>query len=129
MAQNSTVLVVDDELDLCETVQLVLELRGYEVVSFADGEAALEGLRAGVHPCLILLDIMMPRMNGLQFREEQVNDPHLRKIPVFVLTGAGQSVLDKVAALGLEALRKPIQLEELLGVVKRFCCPSRDSVM
>ena len=126
MAQNSTVLVVDDELDLCETVQLVLELRGYEVVSFADGEVALAGLRAGVHPCLILLDIMMPRMNGFQFREEQVNDPDLRKIPVFVLTGAGQSVLDKVAALGLEALRKPIQLEELLGVVERFCCPSRD---
>jgi len=61
MAQNSTVAVVDDEPDLCETIQMVLGVQGYHVVSFADGEVALAHLRAGIHPCLILLDIMMPR--------------------------------------------------------------------
>jgi two-component system response regulator MprA len=125
MVQNPALMVVDDELDLCETVRAVLELHGYEVVCFTDGKGALAHLRTGVHPSLILLDIMMPRMNGIQFREELMSDPALRRIPVFVLTGAAQPILDKVAALGLDALRKPIQLNELLEVVERFCRPSR----
>ncbi len=121
---KSCVMVVDDERDLCETVQIALQLEGYDVVTSTDGAEALARLRGGFHPCLILLDIMMPRMNGLQFREEQMQDPVLREIPVFVLTGGGDAVLSKVATLGLKALRKPIQLELLLGVVERFCRPS-----
>jgi CheY-like chemotaxis protein len=121
---KSCVLVVDDEPDLCETVQIVLQLEGYDVITSTDGEKALARLRGGLHPCLILLDIMMPRMNGVQFRQEQMRDPALREIPVFVLTGGGDAVLSKVAALGLKALRKPIKLELLLRVVERFCRPS-----
>ena len=121
---KSCVMVVDDERDLCETVQLILELEDYDVITSADGAEALARLRGGFHPCLILLDIMMPRMNGLQFREEQMRDPALREIPVFVLTGGSDAVLSKVAALGLEGLRKPIQLELLLEVVERFCSPA-----
>ncbi len=121
---GSCVLVVDDEPDLCLTIQMVLRLEGYDVVTSTDGAEALARLRAGFRPCLILLDIMMPRMNGFEFREEQMSDPVLREIPVFVLTGGGDAVLNKVAALGLKALRKPIELDTLLSVVRRFCRPS-----
>jgi CheY-like chemotaxis protein len=115
------VLVVDDEPDLCLTVQLVLRLEGYDVVTSGDGAEALARLRGGLQPCLILLDMMMPRMNGAQFREVQMSDPNLCDIPVLALTGGGDAILAKVAALGLEVLRKPIELNSLLSVVARFC--------
>ncbi len=117
--------MVDDEPDLCSTVQLVLQLEGYDVVTSADGAEALVRLRGGLHPCLILLDMMMPRMNGAQFREEQTSDPTLRDIPVFAVTGGGDAILATAAALGLEVLRKPIDLTDLLSVVERFCEPRR----
>jgi CheY-like chemotaxis protein len=115
------VLVVDDEPDLCLTIQLVLRLQGYDVVSSADGAEALARLKSGVQPSLILLDMMMPRMSGAQFREEQLSDPSMREIPVLAMTGGGDAVVAKAAALGLEALRKPIELNQLVAVVERFC--------
>jgi CheY-like chemotaxis protein len=123
---NTCVLVVDDEADLRETLHMVLQLEGYRVVTARDGAEALARLRdGGVFPCLILLDIMMPRMNGVQFRQEQMSDPALRDIPVVVLTGGSEAVLSKAAALGLEALRKPVKLDALLSAVGRFCSASR----
>lgn len=119
-AASDGVLLVDDDQDICETIQTILELYGYRVVTAGDGAEALALLRRGVRPCLILLDLMMPRMNGMQFREEQVRDPALRAIPVMVLTGDGRAEA-KAAALGVEGLRKPIALEVLLETVGRFC--------
>ncbi len=121
---NACVLVVDDEPDLCETVQAILQLEGYDVVTSCDGVEALAQLRSGVHPCLILLDLMMPRMSGMQFRQEQLHDPALREIPVLAVTGGGEAALRKASALGLKALRKPLELETLLQLVDRYCGPS-----
>jgi CheY-like chemotaxis protein len=118
---QACVLIVDDERDFCLTLKMVLRLEGYDVVTSPDGVDALACLRGGLHPCLILLDMMMPRMNGPQFREEQVRDPALREIPVIVLTGGGDPVLRQAAALGLMAIRKPVDLAALLSEVERFC--------
>ncbi len=119
-ADAACVLVVDDDLDICEAIQTVLELDGYRVVTATDGAEALERLHGGVRPCVIILDLMMPRMNGFQFREQQLRDPVLREIPVVVLSGDGRAET-KARALGVEGLRKPIALDVLLGAVGRSC--------
>ncbi len=118
---SPSVLVVDDDRDICEVVQTVLELEGYAVVTAGDGAEALARLRAGVRPCLIILDLMMPNMNGMQFREQQ-QDPELRAIPVVVLSGDGRAGM-KAATLGVEGLRKPVELDVLLDAVRRSCVP------
>ena len=114
------VLVVDDDQDICEVIQTVLELHGYRVVTACDGVAALARLRGGVDPCLTILDLMMPRMNGFEFREEQERDPALRSIPVMILSGDGRAEA-KAIALGAEGLRKPVELGVLLEAVARLC--------
>ena len=86
-----------------------------------DGEEALQVLRAGLKPRLILLDLMMPRKDGWQFRREQVADPELADVPVVVLSGAGQ-LERRTQQLGImEYLEKPIDVERLLEVVGRYC--------
>jgi CheY-like chemotaxis protein len=119
--RGSRVLVVDDDPDICEVMQLILEPRGYRVVTAQSGIEALRILRAGEEPCLVLLDLMMPGMDGLQFRAEQVRDPTLASIPV-VMISAGGDVAAKAAAVGLEGLLKPIDLDALLATLERFGC-------
>jgi CheY-like chemotaxis protein len=119
------VLVVDDDPDICEAIELILGSRGYRVVTAESGTEALRMLRAGETPCLILLDLMMPVMNGLQFRDEQVRDPALAAIPV-VMISAGGDVTAKAAAVGLKGLLKPIDLDVLIAEIERFgCVPER----
>ncbi len=111
----ASVLVVDDELDIRQAVAEVLADEGYTVVSAADGAEALERARA-VHPSVILLDLMMPVMNGWEFRQAQKQDPSVSGIPVVVL-----SALGRVATIDAQAfLQKPFDLEELLSKVKRY---------
>ncbi len=112
------VLVVDDDADICDVVQTILELNGYAVITARDGVDALAKLRGGARPSLIILDLMMPRMNGLEFRAEQERDPALRDIPVVILSGDVRAE-SKAAALGLEGLRKPVDLARLLDTVER----------
>ncbi len=119
-AGGSTVLVVDDDPDICEVTQLTLEAQGYRVLTAGDGTEALALLQRGERPSLILLDLMMPQMSGAEFRAEQLADPKLARLPVVVLTGDGHAV-DKAQALGLEGLAKPVDLDTLLGIVRRFC--------
>lgn len=119
--QRKCVLVVDDDPDICEVMELILESRGYCVVTAEDGIEALRMLRSGEEPCLILLDLMMPRMDGIQFRDEQQRDPNLAAIPV-VMISAGGDVAAKAAAAGLEGLLKPIELDVLLATVARYGC-------
>ena len=119
--QVNCVFIVDDDPDICEVMQMILESRGYQVVTAENGADALAKLRAGVKPCIILLDIMMPTMNGIQFRSEQRRDPALAAIPV-VMVSAGGDVVAKAAAVGLEALLKPVDLGVLLETLERFGC-------
>jgi CheY-like chemotaxis protein len=110
-----SVLVVDDESDIREAVSEVLADEGYVVHGAGDGAEALRKARA-VHPDIVLLDLMMPGMNGWEFRAAQKGDPELSDIPVVVL-----SALGRVA--GMDAARfiqKPFDLDELLDAVRQY---------
>ena len=129
MAQSQqTLLVVDDDLDIRDALQDVLEGAGYSVRLAADGQQALESLRAGWHPDLILLDLMMPRMNGFEFRDVQRHEEPLCRIPV-LLASADPALPQAARALGVAGyLRKPLDLDDLLGTVDRLCCGGRSPV-
>ena len=87
----------------------------------SNGKEALESMRKDGLPALILLDLMMPIMNGWQFRLELRQIPEFAKIPVVVLS-ADNSIQQKASAVGADGfLRKPIELDELFDVVKRYC--------
>jgi CheY-like chemotaxis protein len=119
---GGSVLVFYDDPDTLEIPLTVLETRGYQVIAATDGADALAKLRgAGCQrPCLILLDLMMPGMNGVQFRAEQALDPALASIPVVVLSGDGRAE-EQVVVMGLELIKKPVELDVLLATVRRFC--------
>jgi CheY-like chemotaxis protein len=113
-----TILVVDDDADIRETMHLILADEGFRVVSASDGEEALAVLRSGVRPRLILLDLMMPVLNGWQFREVQLSDPVLSKIPVIVIS-ADSNLRQKMTAIGAAFLRKPLDMDQLLAAIAR----------
>lgn len=119
--RNTTVLVVDDDADLQDALGDVLSSTGYSPAFAGDGQSALEYLRSHEPPALILLDLMMPRMDGIQFRAEQRADPALADIPVVVLSADSklQQKLKELMPAG--HLAKPVSLDRLLEVVGRFC--------
>ena len=116
--EHPTIVVVDDDTDLRETLGELLHDEGYDARLFGNGRAALDFLRrAEGDPQLILLDLMMPEMNGWQFREEQLKDDRLRDIPVVVMTAS--RALEEGALVAREILYKPIGLGELISAVER----------
>jgi DNA-binding response OmpR family regulator len=123
-AANGIVLVVEDDPDMRESMESVLTSAGHSIATAADGSEALSWL-SGDHPppCLIVLDLMMPGMNGFELRARLRADPALSRIPVLVLTGAGTLADRKGAELQAEILRKPIDLHELLAAIRRHCDP------
>ncbi len=116
-----SVLIVEDDADIRDALAEILRDEGYEVVGAGHGQDALTHLRGGGRPALILLDLMMPVMNGWQFREAQVADATLAAIPVVVISADGAAAREAVH-IGADAfLQKPIELEELLVTVARYC--------
>lgn len=114
-----TILVVDDDQDIRETFCLVLQAVGYDVVTASDGAEALSRLRSTRSVGLVLLDMMMPGMNGWSFREAQRADHAIDGIPVIVVTGDGHAA-EKAEALDAAGyLHKPVELSELLPTVAR----------
>lgn len=117
-----TVLIVDDDNAVLDGLGELLESEGYSVSRATDGRDALRQLRTGLHPCVILLDLMMPGMDGWDFRQEQVRDPDLRDIPVVVITAAGFSETSVKAQFGdIEFVPKPPPERQLLAAVRRLC--------
>ena len=120
---TASVLVVDDDDDLRETICDVLSDEGIEFASAANGEEALAYLRSAPLPSMILLDLSMPVMDGVTFREIQRADPALAGIPVVVFSAAA-SVAEKVRDLGVDmVLKKPLKLDQLLAIVENYCGP------
>ncbi len=114
------VLVVEDDSDVRETVGIALADEGYAVALVCDGQEALEWLRTHPTPRLILLDWMMPRCNGEQFRAQQAGEPAFAAIPTVVMT-ADVRARDAPAARSAAALvLKPVDLDVLLTVVHRY---------
>ena len=116
MQSHHPIVVVDDDTDVREALGEVLAEEGYETRLFETGASALDFLRQGGDPSLILLDLMMPEMNGWQFREEQLKDARLRDIPVVVLTA---SRFGHRSIQAREVLFKPVGLGELVDAVHR----------
>ena len=117
---KATILVIDDDDDIRAVLAMVLDEAGFRVVTAANGREALEHLREDSQPDVILLDLMMPEMDGYQFRAEQQRDPALRAIPTLIVTAG--TVTSRVEALGAEAiLRKPVSLRRLVDTIRRFC--------
>ena len=117
---RATILVIDDDDDIRAVLAMVLDEAGFRVVTAANGREALEHLREDPQPDVILLDLMMPEMDGYQFRAEQQRDPALRAIPTLIVTAG--TVTSRVEALGAEAiLRKPVGLRRLVDTIRGFC--------
>jgi CheY-like chemotaxis protein len=108
------ILVIDDDSDLRETLQMLLEQSGFLVTTAPNGRAALEALRSGARPGLILLDLMMPDMNGWQFLEALRADPSLASIPTVIMTAHRANDLP----LG-DVLYKPFDRGNLLATIER----------
>jgi CheY-like chemotaxis protein len=121
------VLVLDDDHDLLAVLRVILEEEGYDVTVASDGDGALALLRSGLRPAVILLDLMMPGMNGWSFRDELLADPTLAKIPVVVLSGDHRSLLDDAPRDVSYRLFKPFGLTTLLAVLKESAARGRET--
>jgi DNA-binding response OmpR family regulator len=112
------VLVIDDSPTITKVVQLVLTKAGYEVATAVDGEAGLEAVRTRT-PAIILLDFVMPRMNGYQFCRELNADPALKDIPVVLMSAKGDQVGERfVKVMGIvDYITKPFSPEAITAVV------------
>jgi CheY-like chemotaxis protein len=119
---SPSVLVVDDDKSMCDLICAALAGNGYRAAVACNGKEALSYLKNyPMPPRLILLDLMMPEMNGWEFQKIQQGDPALCKIPVAIITGMSK-LEGKVAALGaVDVLCKPSKIEKLLPLVSRFC--------
>ena len=117
----SQILIVDDDPDIRETLTELLEEEGYSCAGAANGQEALQYLHERPSPALILLDLMMPVMDGFDFRTAQLEAEGLRGIPVIVVSASGRS---KQAARDLAAsdyLEKPIDVPLLFKKVRSVC--------
>jgi CheY-like chemotaxis protein len=116
------VLVVEDDTDIRESLIEILEESGFPTVGVANGHEALERLRGSRQaPCLILLDLMMPVMDGISFRREQLKTPELAGIPVVVLS-AYRDIEERAKDMNVVAyVKKPLDLDDLIGVARRYC--------
>jgi CheY-like chemotaxis protein len=110
-------LVVDDDNDLRETLQMLLEESGFMVTTAANGRAALERLRSGARPDLILLDLMMPEMNGWDFLARVRPDATLGSIPIVIMTA--HKSIDVPSVPREDVLHKPFDSSKLLATIAR----------
>ena len=112
------ILIVDDDPDIRDSLREVLEDEGYTVNTVGNGREALDYLHRSPRPCVILLDLMMPVMDGWQFRREQKQDPAIATIPLIVITATGKR---PVLIDADELVMKPLDLGRLFEAIERYC--------
>lgn len=117
----STVLLVDDDADARVLLAMLLELDGYTVHTSSDGLEAMDALRGGLRPCVVLLDLMMPNLDGSGVVRQMRGDPALAGLPVLLVSGVAD--LDRTALdLGVAGtLTKPVDADVLLAAVRGWC--------
>ena len=114
-----TLLLVEDEEDIRESLRALLRDEGYDVQTAANGKEAIDALRAAVNPpALILLDLMMPVMSGNEFLERLHHEPNRASVPGVILTAAKNLPASRPTAGRLD---KPLDIETLLECVKQHC--------
>lgn len=119
---NHPVLVVDDDEMIRESIVDFLQDKGYQPIAAVHGRDALDKLdRASPLPCLIVLDLMMPVMDGISFRHEQLQDPRLAGIPVVVVSAYRDAREQAASVHAAACLQKPLKLADLLRVVEKYC--------
>jgi CheY-like chemotaxis protein len=116
-----SILIIEDDPGIRDTVGECLEFEGYSVAQVSNGAEGLEYLHKAPAPKLIVLDLVMPVMNGTEFIERMRSEPALATIPVVLMTAAGPSPAAVMQAD--DHLYKPFDLSTLLDVVARFCGP------
>jgi len=126
MRTAGNVLIVEDDPDIREMLATLLSSEGFHAVGAEDGLEALHLLRTVRHrapetPCLVLLDLAMPRLGGNEFRRAQLGDPTVANVPIAVMSGA-VDLEQRAAAMGAVAtLTKPLDVDVLIDIVKRYC--------
>ena|SRR5439155_1483859 len=126
MTPIGNVLIVEDDADTREMLATLLSMEGFHAVAAEDGLEALHLLRTVRHrapdiPCLVLLDLKMPRLSGNEFRRAQLGDPIVANVPVAIISGAidAQQRAEDLGAVA--TVTKPIDFDVLLNVVRRYC--------
>ena len=119
--RRSTIFLIEDDEGIRSTFKLCLEMEGYDVEAYEDGRAALARLHQVREPCLILLDFMMPVMNGMEFMLEFSKLP-ATVVPVPVYLCSASASLNQSHQMGCAGfLKKPVDLEVLLKIVRDYC--------
>jgi CheY-like chemotaxis protein len=113
------ILVVDDDEDIRETLRIALELQGYHVLTAGNGREALDALRRGPRPGMILLDLMMPVLDGWTFAEALDKDPALSDLPILVITAYADRA--RPVPNALLTIEKPFDLPLLLDAISQRC--------
>lgn len=123
----SEILVVDDDTDIRDSLLELLEFEGYSVIGAANGKEALDQLRRRL-PAVVLLDLMMPVMDGFEFRREQLADPQLSGVPVVIVSAGGRcaQAAKELGAMG--CVQKPLDVPTLLRVIRSACKIGASSV-
>ena len=120
------ILIVEDDADTREMLATLLAMEGFYAVAAEDGLEALHLLRTVRHrapevPCLVLLDLKMPRLGGHEFRRAQLGDPTVAGVPVAVMSGATDLEARAQALGAVASVSKPIDCDVLMEVVRRYC--------
>jgi CheY-like chemotaxis protein len=121
MLPKHPVLVVEDEVDIRDMMVAILESEGYSVTAASDGAEALAQLKAGSRPCIILLDLMMPVMDGWTFCQETGKDPALAGIPIVVVSAVTRHDPQNACKRAVDRLSKPLDFGKLMAALERHC--------
>jgi CheY-like chemotaxis protein len=120
-SDKNLVLIVEDDRDISSSVAELLEDSGFATCVAFNGAEALKMLNSGVRPSVILLDLMMPVMDGFAFRDAQRKDPALAMIPVVVMSADGNLAERQSRAQANAYIRKPLDIDALIAVVQEYC--------
>jgi CheY-like chemotaxis protein len=125
-AIQGNILIVEDDAATREMLATLLAMEGFHAVAAEDGLEALHLLRTVRHrapevPCLVLLDLKMPRLGGSEFRRAQLGDPTVASVPVAVMSGATDLEARAQALGAVASVSKPIDCDLLMDVVRRYC--------
>jgi len=118
--RDGVVLVVEDNRDFRESLRQLLEIEGFRAASAENGRDALDYLAGGERVALILLDLMMPVMDGWEFRRRQLATPSIAGIPVLILTALGPMAHHVAELEAAHVFKKPLNFSELLATIEHF---------
>ena len=128
--RKKRILVAEDDANIRNIIQFMLEGKGYEVMAVGDGQAAVEALPR-FHPDLVMLDVMMPKKNGLEICYEIKNDPHTLHLPVLILTATTQTSQKtddywRVRSRADDFISKPFKSADLLARIEKLLSDQPD---